>query len=713
MGLEQCQKRVGLIWIGVRELREPEAVVYRPNVDATSCFVLMPFQEPHFEYFTGIIEPASREAGLAAIKADDIYGATPIIQDIWNQIWKARVVIADVTGRNPNVNYELGICHALGVPTVLITQDLDDVPFDYRHIRCIVYDTKRVNWEEKLRVAITKTLKSLLAGFDVYEDLRWPYDTHALESLRNISSLVPAREGTPSVIKGTRMVRDACAAAFGPHGTNISVSPAIGLTRFDRSGIVIAGATTSSDPLQRKGIEHANRLAQEMSAAVGDGSKTAILIFQELVEQGFKAVSEGAVLRDLIRELDIAVEAAVDAIQAISRSPTGAAVENVARTAAAGDAHVGRTIAEALKATGPDGIISLSESSEGLTSVDVREGIYFDRGYLSSRFITDESRQIAELTDPFVLICDSKIVTMAQVLPLLEQVAKSKAALLIIAGDVEGEALETLALNKERGTLKCVAVRTPRASEGRHFILEDIAVATGGTVISHFSLGIESVRLSQLGRARHVEVTSDSCWITGGGGDPQAVEARAEAIRKQIALVKGDYEVEALQARLAKLVGKVCAIRVGGASSLARAEGMYKFRSALHSARAAVSSGVVPGGGAALYRVGKNLRTGSGASRLTAAAMAVCIQQQIINARQIDRDVLAQIQQSSDNSIGFNAESGKVDNLENSGVLDPTVMCTTALQLAFVHARAILQTGAWDLTDRTVADPRGPTQLVR
>src|SRR6266446_2174684 len=238
-------------------------MVYRPNVDPTSCFVLMPFQEPHVEYFSGIIQPAARDAGLTAIKADDIYGTAPIIQDIWNQIWRARAVTADVTGRNPNVNYELGICHALGIPTELITQNLADVPFDYRHIRCIVYDTKRVGWEDKLRFAICATLKSLITGFDVYEDLRWPYDTQALASLKNVNSLIPAQEGTAAVIKGARLVRDACATALGPHGTNISVSAAFGDSRFDRSGVVIAGATTSYDPLQQKGIEHARRLAQE------------------------------------------------------------------------------------------------------------------------------------------------------------------------------------------------------------------------------------------------------------------------------------------------------------------------------------------------------------------------------------------------------------------------------------------------------------------
>jgi chaperonin GroL len=543
-------------------------MVYRPNVDPTSCFVLMPFQEPHIEYFSGIIQPAAREAGLTAIKADDIYGTAPIIQDIWNQIWRARAVIADVTGRNPNVNYELGLCHALGIPTVLITQNIADVPFDYRHIRCIVYDTRRVNWEDKLRFAISATLKALITGFDVYEDLRWPYDTQALQSLRNINSLVPAKEGTGSVIKGARLVRDACATGLGPHGTNVSVSANFGDSRFDRSGVAIADATTSYDPLQQKGIEHARRLAQEMKAAVGDGSKTAVLLFQEMVEAGHKSLEKGMVLRDLIHEMDASVETTVRKIESMSRSPVGNDIASVARTAAAGDAQIGQIIEDVLRKAGPDGVVFLAESGQALTSIDVREGIYFDRGFLSTRFITNETRQTTELSDALVLMYDSKISSMRSLLPLLEQVAKMRAPLLVIAEDVEGEALETLALNKERGTLRCAAVRAPFAHENRQLMLEDIAVATGGTVISHYSVSLESVNATQLGRAKRIEVTKDSCWITGGAGEPQSIESRAAGIRQRIAFEKSDYDVDRLQERLARLVGKVCAIRVGGASSL-------------------------------------------------------------------------------------------------------------------------------------------------
>ena len=663
----------------------------------------MPFQEPHVEYFTGIIAPAAREAGLIAFKADDIYGTAPIIQDIWSQIWGARAVIADVTGKNPNVNYELGICHALGVPTVLISQSINDVPFDYRHIRCIIYDTKRVDWQDKLRHAITATLRSLLSGGDTYEDLRWPYDTHALQAIGNSSSLIPAEEGTASVIKGARLVRDACGPALGPHGTNVSLSPSSGPAHFDRSGSAIANATRSADPLKQQGVEHARRLVQEMSVTVGDGSKTAVLIFQELVEGGFEAIQNGFALRDLIHEMDVAVETAVRNIQRMSRIPSKGDVAAVARTASVGDEQIGATVAEALTRTGPNGVISLLEGADAASHVEIREGIYFDRGFISSRFINDETRQTAELNDTTILIYDSKISSMKQLLPILEQVAKGQVPLLVIAQDVEGEALETMAVNKERGTLNCVAVRAPLVRDGRQYLLEDIAVATGGTVISSFSQSLESVRLNQLGRAKHVEVNKNTCWITGGAGDERAIDARAAGIKQQISIEKSDFEIERLRERLAKLAGRICEIQVGGASSLDREERMYKMKSALRSAQESVSQGTVPGGGLVYYKAGRRIRSESQASQIVGAALAVPLIQQIDNAREDPHEVVGVIDGKLDSRhLGLNAETGKIVDLRRAGIIDPTKTCVRAVELAFVHARAILQTGVWNLGDKPV-----------
>jgi chaperonin GroEL len=657
----------------------------------------MPFEDPYFEYFAGIIVPAAKEVGLTAIKADDIFGTTPIIHDVWSQIWRARAIIADVTGKNPNVNYELGLCHALGVPTVLITQNIEDVPFDYRHLRCIPYETKRVDWQEKLRRRISLTLKSVIAGLDPYEDLRWPYDTNALQSLRSIGTLVPAEEGTESVIKGARLVRDATARALGPHGTNVSVSQTYGNDRFDRSGVVIASATSSFDPLQQKGVEHARRLAQEMHATVGDGSKTSILIFQEMVEHGYKACQSGIMQRDLIHEMDVCVEEVVSALGAISRLPKAKDIASVARTAAAGDAFIGNVISEALAKAGKDGVVSLTETSQPNTSLEVREGFYFDRGLLSTRFITDESRQVAELSDAFVLMCDSTVSSMRSLLPVLEQVIGANAPLLVIANNVEGEALELLALNKEKRTLRCAAVRRPAIES----LLEDIAVATGGTVISRSSTSLENVHISQLGRAKKVEITKDGSWISGGAGTAQAIDSRAAGIRKQIEIEGSDYDKERLQIRLAMLVGTICAITVGGASSLDRAERMYKAQTALHSARSALISGVVPGGGTAYLRAKRAVRDGTEARRIVLGAIDAPARQQILNARLSDREFVPKIEAASEKWVGFNAESRQGTDLDEAGVLDAVAVCVSALNMAFTHARAILQTGVWDLTERS------------
>lgn len=676
------------------------AMVYRPNIEPTACFVLMPFKEPHFEYFNGIIVPAVEEAGLTAVKGDDIYGTAPIIQDIWNLIWKARVVIAEVTGRNANVNYELGMCHALGVPTVLITQDMNDVPFDYKHLRCIVYDTRRVDWQEKLGIAITKTLKAVIAGVDVYEDLRWPYDTQVFQRLKDLPSVVTAEEGTDSVIRGARLVRDACARAFGPHGRNVSTDSTFGDSRFDRSGLRIAGSINSADALQQKGIDHARRLSYEMQSSVGDGTKTAVLLFQSMLEAGQEALKSGVLLRDLVHDMDALVESAAKQIRVYSHIPTQADVNSIARTAAGGDMQVGALVEKAIEQTGQDGVISIVEVNEPDTTLEVREGIYFDRGFLSSKFVTDEGRQIAELKDSYILLCDYRFTSMGPLLPILEQIARLDGTLLIIAQDVEGEALETLAINKQRGTLPSVAVKFPAIQGDRLALLEDIAVSTGGTVVSDSVIVNGLVKVGQLGRARHIEVSKESTLIHEGYANQQSVESRAAALRQQILIANNEYEKDVLKRRLAMLVGRVCEVRVGGASSVDRAERLYKMQTAMSSASLARGSGVTMGGGRSYLEALKSLSGESLARGVISKALREPIRQQIFNARLSPDAVVAEVEQAGDRKVGFDAELRKVSNIEEAGILDATEMCVQALLLAFAHARAILQTGAWDLTVR-------------
>lgn len=290
-------------------------MVYRPKVDPHLTFVLIPFKQPFDSYYEEIIKPAAKSVGLEVRKADEIYSTGPIIQDIWNQIWASTVVIADVTGKNPNVNYELGICHALGVPTVMITQNLDDVPFDYKHRRCIPYKTDAVDWQRKLKKSLVSTLRQVLAGEDVSPELGWPYDTSPFGQEPRIGTLVPAGNARDVVIRGARMVCDALRYAFGPHGTHVSVTVANEQHNYYKGGAVIARHLHSVDPLEATGVEHARQLAVEMRASRGDGSKTAVILFERLLESGGAALKRGHPRSDVLRGMERATETVVAAIR--------------------------------------------------------------------------------------------------------------------------------------------------------------------------------------------------------------------------------------------------------------------------------------------------------------------------------------------------------------------------------------------------------------
>jgi chaperonin GroEL len=328
--------------------------------------------------------------------------------------------------------------------------------------------------------------------------------------------------------------------------------------------------------------------------------------------------------------------------------------------------------------------------------------MYFDRGFITTRFITDEPKQLAVLEKPYVFLFDGKLASMRSLLPLLEQVAKSGNSLLVVADDVEGEALETLLANHLRGTLHSIAVRSP-GSQMRRALLEDIAVATGGIVVPGSTYAIENAFLGQLGRADKVEVSKDTTWIFGGRGKLDLIQSRAAGIRQQISVASADYEREKLRERLAKLVGRISAIRVGGASVVDRRERRYRVQSALHSAQLALVSGVLPGGGTALWRArGVVLQTGDNhGSKIIADALEVPLRVQLGNSRVAVSDVLTELTQSSDVSVGFNAETRRVSNLQDGGVLDATKVVVRGLQIAFAHARTVLQTGAWDISEHT------------
>jgi chaperonin GroEL len=677
------------------------AMVHRPSIDPLLAFVLMPFKQPFQDYYEDIIKPAAKAAGLDTRKADEIYGTGPIIHDIWRHIWNATVIIADVTGRNPNVNYELGICHALGVPAVIVTQSIGDVPFDYQHRRCIEYKTDGSVWQRKLKKSITATLKKVLAGEDVSPELPWPYDTSPFRDKEKRGPLVPAADARASVLRGARMVRDAVAGAFGPGGTSVSVR--VGdRHEFYKEGTAIANSVRSPVPLEQSGIDHARRLANEMRDSVGDGSKTALLLFQKMADSGNTAIKRNHPLSDVLRGMERGTEAVVSAIRSQGKPVTTESMPNVARSAAHGDAGIAKLMAEAYKKAGSDGVVVIRQTNLTETALEIQEGMVFDRGYLDTALLSSGETHECKLEDPYILIYGFKISSMKDLLPLLEQVASTKRPLLIIADDVEGEALATMVVNRKQGNLDSIAVRAPGYGDRRKALLEDIAILTGGTAITGASgRSLASLRLQDLGRARNVLVTKETTTIAGGAGEP-SVAKHVNAIREEILRTADPFAIEKLRERMAKLRGAIASIRIGGISSQEVIDNAYYASSAMHSTQRAIEEGAVAGGGACLFYAKTSLATLSLKRAGEAAGVTVIsealeepIRQLVLNSKAADpAEVLGKIGRSK--RKGFNSETRSVENMVQLGILDPVATVTRAVQLASAHARTLLAAGMWD-----------------
>lgn len=675
-------------------------MVYRPKINPKLCFVALPLRRPFTDYFAGIIEPAARDAGLTATTSAQIYGTGPIIQDIWNQIWAASIVVADVTGKNPNVNYELGLCHALGVPTIILSQSMDDVPFDYRHRRCILYDTTDVDWQSRLRTSITETISKVLSGDPVEDDLPWPYDTRLLREAKRVGMFVASQDATEDVIRGAALVRDAAARSYGPHGVVISVR-IHGQERLLSRGSEIATNTWSQNRLEAAGIVAMRQVTHAMRDRIADGTKLAIVLAYEFMARGYSALRDGYILRDVIHGMDTAVEKAIGIIKDQSKTLTGPELKSVSKSAALGDEDLATLIVEAMKKAGKDGIIVVEANPSSEDFLEALEGMQFDRGYLDEAFVTDGTRDEVVLEDAYVFVSDQKLSAVRELLPFLDQVAQAKKPLLIIAEDVDGEVLATLKLNKQKNVLQVAAVRCPGFGDRRKAILEDIAILTGGTVISRESgISLQRLSLAQLGKARHIAITKDSTSITGGAGSQDAVDARIQAIRNQIEVTRADMDREKLQERLAKLSGAICIVSVGTEGDAAPR--LHRAESAMFSARAAVESGIVPGGGSALWHVGQALLSlaeedsGKKAGIMAVASgLVVPLHLQVENAKANLREVLASLTSDDRPTHGFNAQTRQTEDLFTSGVLDPTDLIVRALRASFVHARNVLQTGAW------------------
>lgn len=678
-------------------------MVYRPSIDERLCFVLMPFGDPFDSYYERIIIPAVEDAHLEALRADGIYGTGSIIRDVWRQIWLARVVIADVTGKNANVNYELGLCHALGVPTILITKQIEDVPFDYRHRRCITYDTEDLDWIQKLREALRRTIEAVVAGKELEEDLLWPYDTSKAVSSPGVS-LLTSENPRDLVAQGAKIVAKRIAKAIGPAGRRFSVSIGNREPMPHKRGYNIAQGVRAVNPLEGRGIRQMQRVAEEINNIVGDGTKFGILVAQSLIEQGNDAFKRGFLPREVLAGMKRGIDHATVQLKRLSKVVIGDRLLQIATTAAM-DSETGHIIAAAIDRVGKDGVITIEESASRETTIEVVEGMELDRGFLSEHFVTDPDHLEVVLDNPYILIHDRKISSMKDLLPLLEQIAESNEPLLIIAEDVEGEALATLVINKMRGTLKIAAIKAPGFADRRKATLDDIATVTGAKVVSaDLGIMLASVTLEDLGRAKSVTINKEITTIVEGAGSQKEIEARVRTLRKQIEEVASPYDREKLQERLARLVGGVAVIRIGGVSQVEILDKKYQTVSAMHAARSAIESGWVTGGGIALYNAAQSVRKiscsdGAQVTGLLCVANALenPIRHLIENAQASPTQALHEISQTEKLTMGFNVDAKRVEDLEDAGIIDSTEMLCVSLKVAYAHSKSVLETEDWDL----------------
>src|SRR5216683_3156944 len=681
-------------------------MVYRPKIDQKLCFVLMPFGPPFDGYYQKIIKPAASKAALDALRSDEIYSTKAIIQDIWNRIWQARVIVADVTGKNPNVNYELGLCHALGIPTIIITRNIDDVPFDYRHRRCITYKVEDAGWEDKLRTDLASTIQAVIADTTNADELDWPYNTNTFREPPSGNVLIASGDSRKTVIRGAQIVRNAIARAFGPLGEHVGVSGGAGGTIPVQRGAQIAQGIKSAHPLEEKGIEEIRRAASSVFGSVGDGTKLAAMLTAGFMAKGQELIEKEYHPKTVLDLFDKGIERVLGHLTINSHRPNQSSLKAVAQTAAHGDKRAAEMVFEAIKKAGKDGVIAIETSHMAESSLELFEGMRIDRGFLSEQFITHPDRQEAILENCFALIHEKKISSMKDFLPVLEEVAKSGRGLLVIADDVDGEALATLVVNKLRGTLPCVAVKGPGFADRRKHVLEDIAVLTGArTFMAELGVPLEKASLSDLGTAARVIVTRDETTIIGGAGSSQAINDRARTIRIQIENAANAMEQEKLQERLAMLVGSVAVLKAGGVTDIEVAEGRYKLESAMYSARSAIEHGCAPGGGVALFRAGIALDEWKAGDEIEfavrqslASVLEEPISQLIENAKRSPTQMLEEIRKSSSPNVGFNATTGNIEDLMEAGVVDSVWPLRLSVQVAFSHARSVLQTGTWDMS---------------
>ena len=519
-------------------------------------------------------------------------------------------------------------------------------------------------------------------------------------SAKEVKFAVDARD---RMLHGIDTLTHAVRVTLGPKGRNVILDKSFGAPRITKDGVTVAKEIELEDKFENMGAQMVREVASKTSDQAGDGTTTATVLAHAIVREGAKAVAAGMNPMDLKRGVDLAVETIVADLQKNSKNVTSnEEIAQVGTISANGDAEIGRFIADAMKKVGNEGVITVEEAKSLETELEVVEGMQFDRGYISPYFVTNADKMRVEMEDPYILIYDKKLSGLQELLPLLEAVVQASKPLLIIAEDIEGEALATLVVNKLRGGLKVAAVKAPGFGDRRKAMLEDIAILTGGTMVSaDLGIKLENVTINMLGRAKKVMIDKENTTIVGGAGKKADIEARVNQIKAQIEETTSDYDREKLQERLAKLAGGVAVIRVGGATETEVKERKDRVDDAMHATRAAVEEGILPGGGVALLRsveALKRLTTENEDQKhgveIVRKAIQMPARQIAINAGADGSVVVGKIMDKDQYSYGFDAQSGEYGNLVTKGIIDPTKVVRCALQDAASVAGLLITTEA-------------------
>ena len=528
--------------------------------------------------------------------------------------------------------------------------------------------------------------------------------------------IVYGEEARRMIIEGVNKLANAVKVTLGPKGRNVVLDKKFGSPTITKDGVTVAKEIDLKDPFENMGAQMVREVASKTSDIAGDGTTTATVLAQAIYREGAKNVTAGANPMEIKRGIEVAVEAVVGALQPMSTPVSGDMIAQVGTISANTDQEIGTIIAEAMDKVGKDGVITVEEARTLETSLDVVEGMQFDRGYLSPYFVTDPERMEVVLENPFILIHEKKISSMKDLLPLLEKVAKSSRPLLVVAEDIDGEALATLVVNKLRGTLHVAAVKAPGFGDRRKAMLEDVAILTNGKAITEdLGLKLENLQVEDLGTAKKVTIDKDNTTIIEGGGTQKAIEGRVKQLRAQVEDTTSDYDREKLQERLAKLVGGVAVIKVGAATETEMKEKKARVEDAMHATKAAVEEGIVAGGGVAMLRAAKALdklkvdddqQLGVNIIRRALEEPMRWIAQ---NAGFEGSIVVQKVRDAKDSDEGFNAQTETYENLVKAGVIDPTKVVRSALQNASSIASLLLTTEALiaEIPDEKSAAPAG------